>query len=104
MIMKMNDSVKYQLEKAEDALRTALKFADKESVYVISAISKALIEIDNTLFAERIEAAVKEDNTSAQDFIYIGKQDQTDDSIKFNVSYANTRVKGGMGEDHITLL
>ena len=60
--MKMNDSVKYQLERAEDALRTALKFADKESVYVISAISKALIEIDNTMFAERIEAAVKEGN------------------------------------------
>ena len=64
--MKMNDSVKYQLEKAEDALRTALKFADKESVYVISAISKALIEIGNTMFAaaiaERIEAAVKENN------------------------------------------
>ena len=67
-MMKMNDSVKYQLERAEDALRTALKFADKESVYVISAISKALIEIDNTMFAERIEAAAKEGNLSAQGF------------------------------------
>jgi len=53
----MNDSVKYQLERAEDALRTALKFADQESVYVISSISKALIEIDNTMFAERVESA-----------------------------------------------
>lgn len=60
--MKMNDSVKYQLERAEDALRTALSFSEKESVYVISAISKALIEIDNTMFAERIESAVKENN------------------------------------------
>ena len=65
--MKMSDQVKYQLERAEDALRTALKLlGDEESVYVISAISKALIEIDNTMFAKRIEAAVKEGNTSAQ--------------------------------------
>jgi hypothetical protein len=65
---KMNDSVKYQLEKAEDALRIALSFSEKESVYVISAISKALIQIDNTMFAERIEAAAKKGNTSAQGF------------------------------------
>ena len=63
---KMNDSVKYQLEKAEDALRTALSFSEKESVYVISAISKALMEIDNTMFAERIEAAAKAGNPSAK--------------------------------------
>ena len=61
-MMKMNNSVKYQLERAENALRIALSFSEKESVYVISAISKALIEIDNTMFAERIEAAVKEGN------------------------------------------
>ena len=61
--MKMNDSVKYQLQRAEDALRTALSLLEPtDSVYVISAISKALIEIDNSLFAERIEAAVKKGN------------------------------------------
>jgi predicted adenine nucleotide alpha hydrolase (AANH) superfamily ATPase len=54
-MMKMSDQVKYQLERAEDALRTALTFSEKESVYVISAISKSLIEIDNTMFAERIQ-------------------------------------------------
>ncbi len=54
--MKMNDQVKYQLERADDALRTALTLLNnEESVYVISAISKALIEIDNTLFVKRIE-------------------------------------------------
>lgn len=72
---KMNDSVKYQLERAEDALRTALKLLDdKESVYVISSISKALIEIDNTLFAERIEAAAKAGNTAAQGLISIDNE------------------------------
>lgn len=67
--MKMNDQVKYQLERAEESLRYALQFASKESVYVISAISKALMEIDNTLFAERIEAAVKESNITKVDDI-----------------------------------
>jgi len=67
-MMKMNNSVKYQLERAENALRIALSFSEKESVYVISAISKALIEIDNTLFAERIEAAAKAGNPAAQGF------------------------------------
>lgn len=67
--MKMNDQVKYQLERAEDALRTALTLLQpKDSVYTISAISKALIEIDNSLFAERIEAAAKSGNLSAQGF------------------------------------
>lgn len=84
--MKMIDSrVKYQLERAEDALRTALSFSEKESVYVISAISKALIEIDNTLFAERIEAAAKEGNPIAQGFS-IEKEEQSDGSIKFTMS------------------
>ena len=87
---KMNDSVKYQLERAEDALRTALKFADKESVYVISAISKALIEIDNTMFAERIEAAVKEGNHVTRG-ISITKEEQSDGAIKFELN--NTPFK-----------
>ena len=84
--MKMSDQVKYQLERAEDALRTALKFSDQESVYVISAISKALIEIDNTMFAERIEAAAKEGNTSAQGFFSLEKKEQSDGSVKFTMS------------------
>jgi hypothetical protein len=90
---KMNDSVKYQLERAEDALRTALKFADQESVYVISAISKALMEIDNTMFAERIEAAAKEGNTAAQGFISIDKEEREDGKVAYNFKYANTKVK-----------
>ena len=92
-MMKMNDSVKYQLERAEDALRTALKFADQESVYVISSISKALIEIDNTLFAERIEAAAKEGNTAAQGFISIDKEEREDGKVAYNFKYADTKVK-----------
>ena len=91
--MKMNDSVKYQLERAEDALRTALSFADKESVYVISAISKALIEIDNTMFAERIEAAAKEGNASAQGLISIDKTEREDGKVQYDFKYASTQVK-----------
>jgi len=82
----MNDSVKYQLERAEDALRTALKFADQESVYVISAISKALIEIDNTMFAERIEAAAKEGNHLVQGLISVDKEEK-DGKIAYNFKY-----------------
>jgi len=86
---KMNDSVKYQLERAEDALRTALKFADQESVYVISAISKALIEIDNTMFAERIEAAAKAGNTAAQGLISIDKEEREDGKVEYKFNYSD---------------
>jgi hypothetical protein len=82
----MNDSVKYHLEKAEDALRTALTFSEKESVYVISAISKALIEIDNTLFAERIEESAKKSDTAVQGLISITKEEQSDGNVKFTMS------------------
>jgi tagatose-1,6-bisphosphate aldolase non-catalytic subunit AgaZ/GatZ len=85
----MNDSVKYQLERAEDALRTALKFADQESVYVISAISKALIEIDNTMFAERIEAAAKAGNTAAQGLISIDKEEREDGKVEYKFNYSD---------------
>jgi hypothetical protein len=88
-MMKMNDSVKYQLERAEDALRTALKFADQESVYVISAISKALIEIDNTMFAERIEAAAKAGNTAAQGLISIDKEEREDGKVEYKFNYSD---------------
>ena len=82
----MNDQVKYQLQRAEDALRTALTLLEpKDSVYVISAISKALIEIDNSLFAERIEEAVKKGNTSAIG-ISVDKEEQEDGSVKFEMS------------------
>ena len=84
--MKMNDSVKYQIEKAEDALRTALTFSEKESVYVISAISKALIEIDNTLFAERIEESAKKSDLAVQGLVSITKEEQSDGSVKFTMS------------------
>jgi fibronectin type 3 domain-containing protein len=94
----MNDQVKYQLERAEDALRTALKFADKENVYVISAISKALIEIDNTLFAERIEAAAKKGNTAAQGFISVDKEEKEDGGVEYNFTYTNSRLPGGDGQ------
>ena len=66
---------------------------NKESVYVISAISKALIEIDNTMFAERIEAAAKKGNTSAQGLISIDKEEREDGKVAYNFKYSNTKVK-----------
>ena len=87
---KMNDSVKYQLEKAEDALRTALSFSEKESVYVISAISKALIAIDNTMFAQRIEAAAEAGNTAAQGLISIDKEEREDGKVEYSFNYGDT--------------
>ena len=87
--MKMNDCVKYQIEKAEDALRTALTFSKKESVYVISSISKALIEIDNTLFVERIEEDAKKGNSSAQGLISVTKEEKEDGRIQFNFNYSD---------------
>jgi len=89
----MNDSVKYLLERAEDSLRTALTFCEKENVYVISAISKALIEIDNTMFAERIEAAVKEGNTSAQGLISIDKEIREDGKVEYNFYYDDIKAE-----------
>jgi hypothetical protein len=78
----MSDQVKYQLERAEDALRSALMMLDsKESVYVISAISKALIEIDNSLFAER----------AAEGSISITKEEQPDGNVKYEMN--NTPFK-----------
>jgi dGTP triphosphohydrolase len=87
---KMSDQVKYQLERAEDALRSALMMLDsKESVYVISSISKALIEIDNTLFVERIEEAAKKGNSSAQGLISVTKEEKEDGRIQFNFNYSD---------------
>jgi len=87
---KMSDQVKYQLERAEDALRSALMMLDsKESVYVISSISKALIEIDNTLFAERIEAAAKKGDPSTQGLISIDKIEREDGKVQYDFKYAD---------------
>jgi hypothetical protein len=93
---KMNDSVKYQLERAEDALRTALSFSEKESVYVISAISKALIELDNTMFAERIEDAVKKGDPVAQGLISIDKEEREDGKVEYNFYYSDTKITGNV--------
>ena len=98
---KINDQVKYHIEKAEDALRTALTFANKESVYVIAAISKALTELDNTMFAERIEAAAKEGNTSAQGFLSITKEEQPDGYTRYSMSKPTFDMGGQISQKGI---
>jgi hypothetical protein len=93
---KMNDQVKYQLQRAEDALRSALVFSGEESVYVISAISKALIEIDNTMFAERIEDAAKKGDPVAQGLISVDKKEREDGKFEYNFYYGDTKITGNV--------
>lgn len=94
----MNDTVKYQLERAEDALRTALKLgAEKEDPYLLRNISETI----NTIQTWRGSLRYNLTKTSEGD------------SIRFNLtpSYGNTSipisyygsgVRGGMSEDIIT--
>ena len=94
----MLETVKYQLDRAEDSLRTALKLgAATEDPYLLRNISETI----NTI---KIWSIGYKFNVTKQ---------TTNDSIKFNLTttdygldeqpyYVNSRVKGGMGEDVIT--
>jgi len=96
--MMMNDTVKYQLERAEDALRTALKLgAETEDPYLLRNITETI----NTIRTWR--GSLK----------YNLKKTTTSEGIKFDMSssygldempynYISSGVKGGMGDDIIT--
>ena len=84
----MNDTVKYQLERAEDALRTALKLgAEKEDPYLLKNISETI----NTIQTWRGSPRYNLTKT------YEG------DQIRFDMTpvsyYAGSRVQGGMADD-----
>jgi len=96
----MNDSVRYQIERAEDALRTALKLgAETEDPYLLRNISEAI----NTIKGWQ------------SSFRYNVKKETTSDGIKFDLysssnygldempyNYISSGVRGGMSDDVIT--
>ena len=96
----MNDSVRYQIERAEDALRTALKLgAETEDPYLLKNISEAINTIKGWQTSFRYN--VKKETTS-------------DGGIKFDLygdpygldempyNYISSGVRGGMSDDVIT--
>lgn len=56
-----NDQVKYQLERAEDALHKALQYGcGKINPYILSNITNALKEIDSAKFSTTFEKTCAE--------------------------------------------
>jgi len=67
----MNDLVKYQLDKAVDALRTAMKLgADKEDAYLLRNIAETINTIEGWRTSYRYS---------------LNKETKDDGSIKFNL-------------------
>jgi hypothetical protein len=96
--MMMNDTVRYQLERAEDALRTALKLgAETEDPYLLRNISETISTIKNWRGSARYNLTKTSEG----------------DSIRFDISsnyaadfgdynYISSGVRGGMSDDIIT--
>jgi hypothetical protein len=95
----MIDTVKYQLERAEDALRTAMKLgAETEDPYLL----KNIAEVINTISGWQ------------NSYRYNVTKLTTDEGIKFDFtstqygldelpySYISSGVRGGMSDDIIT--
>jgi len=89
----MNDYVRYQIERAEDALRTALKLgAETEDPYLLRNISETINTIRNWRSSSR----------------YNVTKETTDQGIKFEYgldenpyNYISSGVRGGMSDDII---
>ena len=94
----MNEQVRYQLERAEDALRTALKLgAETEDPYLLRNISDTINTIQSWRGSLR----------------YNLSKTQEGDSIRFNITseygldeipynYISSGLRGGMSDDIIT--
>jgi hypothetical protein len=94
---KLDYRVKSELEIAESALRKALSYSENIEVYKLKNIVDALIEIDNTLFAERViensnPQFLKEDNIINYDYV----------NMNIPGSYTGSHIKGGIGDDVIS--
>ena len=86
----MTDTVKYQLERAEDALRAALKLgAETEDPYLLRNITDTINTIKNWRVSSRYSA------TKIQ-----SKYDFTVSENPYN--YISSGVRGGMSDDIIT--
>jgi hypothetical protein len=93
----MNDTVKYQLERAEDALRTALKLgAEKEDPYLLKNITETI----NTIQSWRGSPRYNLTKTFEGDSI---RFDMTPSYGDYNIPcpYTGSGVIGGMADDII---
>ena len=94
----MNDTVRYQVERAEDALRTALKLgAETEDPYLLRNISETINTIKTWQGSARYN--VTKTNTS-EGIRFDFKSDYGLDENPY--TYCNSGVRGGMSDDIIT--
>ena len=103
----MNDSVKYQLERAEDALRTALKLgAETEDPYLLRNISESINTIKGWRGNFRFNTPKTKKSTNYEQGLFSVTSGPTygygSDHFNFDYNYINTRVPGGMSHDVIT--
>jgi hypothetical protein len=94
----MTDTVKYQLERAQDALREALSLgAKEEDPYLLRQITETLERIKGWTVSSRFALTKEPEGDSIRfNFGY----DYGVDEIPY--TYISSGVKGGMGEDVIT--
>jgi hypothetical protein len=92
----MNDTVRYQLERAEDALRTALKLgAEKEDPYLLKNISETI----NTIQTWRGSPRYNLTKTSEGDSIRFDLTSSYGEYNNIPCSYYGSGVRGGMADD-----
>ena len=96
----MLDTVKYQLDKAEDALRTALKLgAATEDPYLLKNIAETINNVKTWSFSYRYNVT-KETVDEEIKFNFSSMNDYGLDEMPYN--YFGGGVKGGMGDDVIS--
>jgi hypothetical protein len=92
----MNDTVRYQLERAEDALRTALKLgAETEDPYLLRNISDTI----NTIQTWRGSFRYNLTKTSEGDSLRFNLTPSYGDYNNIPCSYTGSGVRGGMADD-----
>lgn len=93
----MIDTVKYQLERAEEALRTALQLgAATEDPYLLRNIAETINTVKGWGASYRYNLT-KETTSDSIKFNF-----NTTDSMDYSPYYVGSHVKGGMGEDVIS--
>ena len=94
----MTDTVKYQLERAQDALREALSLgAKEEDPYLLRQITETLERIKGWTVSSRFALTKEPEGDSIRfNFGY----DYGVDEIPY--TYISSGVKGGLSEDVIT--
>jgi hypothetical protein len=96
--MMMTDSVKYQLERAQDALREALSLGAKnEDPYLLRQITETLERVKGWTTNSRFVKVTRE--TEGDSILFNYGYDYGVDEIPYN--YINSGVRGGMAEDII---